>query len=186
FSSGARTNPTGSLAGAKTEPVPKSNSRNAAAKSAIKAGASSAEKIPQPKLIVPPAVLKTDRNGSSITSLDPAPEAKPAKNQPPKTAFTIQPEQRSNSVASEAANESTALDQPVSNPVPSLPKPIELPAINGAESAIPLASLTEFNAILSTFENFTLHSALIEEPAPPPPAPKLHTRKRRVTVPDGQ
>jgi hypothetical protein len=51
---------------------------------------------------------------------------------------------------------------------------------------IPLASLVDFDAILSTFNSVSLQLAGADEPPPPPPAPKLHTRKRRVTVPDDQ
>jgi len=69
---------------------------------------------------------------------------------------------------------------------PPRPKPIELPTISGAESVIPLALSIDFTAILPTFESASLHLSIADEPPPPPPAPQPHTRKRRVTVPDGQ
>ncbi len=71
-------------------------------------------------------------------------------------------------------------------PAKTPPKPVELPTIKKLNFAIPLASSTDVSAILSTFESFAPHLALADEPAPSPPAPKIHTRKRRVTVPDNQ
>ena len=142
--------------GAKTKA--KSNSGNIPAKSGAKAGAFVA---------IPGA-------------------ARPESTRASKAAFTIQPEQSSRPAAPETANESTIANQPVTPPAPPAPKPVELPAVNGVEPAIRLASSTDINAILSMFERLAINSALTEEPAPSPPAPKVHTRKRRVTVPDDQ
>jgi len=201
----ARTNPTGSLAnslaGAKTEVTSKSNARNTTAKSGGKAGASVAEKNPQTKVSKLPLSPKTGREGASTSipdatntdatntdaaTPDAAKDASPARTPTPKTGFPVQPEQVSSPTTSEAANESATTEQPVTLPATPAPKPVELPAINGVGAAIPLASMTDFSAILSAIESFTLPPALIEEPAPAPPAPKVHTRKRRVTVPDDQ
>ncbi|HKQ75512.1 MAG TPA: tetratricopeptide repeat protein [Blastocatellia bacterium] len=66
------------------------------------------------------------------------------------------------------------------------PRLIELPTISGAESVIPLASSIDFNAILSTFDGVPLNLTVSDEPPPPPPSPNVHTRKRRVTVPNDQ
>ncbi|MGE0133487.1 MAG: tetratricopeptide repeat protein [Blastocatellales bacterium] len=91
--------------------------------------------------------------------------------------------------ASSVASPERTTDQPSTGSEPHAtpaPKPAELPAVKKLNFAIPLAPSTGISAILSTFESFALRLALVEEPAPPPPAPKVHTRKRRVTVPDNQ
>jgi len=75
--------------------------------------------------------------------------------------------------------------EPTNEPPPP-PKPIEFPAISGVEAVIPLAPLIDFDPILSTFKSVPLNLALDDELPPPPPEPTIHTRKRRVTVPDNQ
>lgn len=82
----------------------------------------------------------------------------------------------------DASPERTKEAEPAKTPS----KPVELPAIKKLNFAIPLASSTGLGIILSTFESFAPHLALADEPAPPPPTPKVHTRKRRVTDPDNQ
>jgi hypothetical protein len=71
-------------------------------------------------------------------------------------------------------------------PAKTSPKPEELPAIKKLNFAIPLASSTNISAILSTFDSFMPRLALVDDLAPPPPTPQVHTRKRRVTVPDNE
>jgi hypothetical protein len=75
------------------------------------------------------------------------------------------------------------------NNAPIAPKPVELPALDNLKLSISLPSMVDYHTHLSTltiFGSFTIRPALREEPAPPAPAPKVHTRKRRVTMPDDQ
>jgi tetratricopeptide (TPR) repeat protein len=102
-----------------------------------------------------------------------------------KIDLTTQPPHPSDVPAPEAAKEQPAADQPTVPPAPPAPKPIELPAINGLDAALPLASIVDLSAFVSYFDNINAQSASAEEP-PAPPSAKTHTRKRRVTAPDNQ
>ncbi len=137
-----------------TETATKPKANDAPAKTEPKAANPGAKKNLQFNLSLPPATSAKDQNSSSITT----------------PAGTTAP--------------STSTDSPPAPPIaPIAPKPVELPSINNAEFSIPLASLIDSSAFLSTFKNLATRRA-VEEEAPPPPAPTVHTRKRRVTVPD--
>ncbi len=71
-------------------------------------------------------------------------------------------------------------------PPPPLKTAELLPPLSGAESVIPQTAAIDFNAIITTFQSLPALIAEAEEPPPAAPEPKVHTRKRRVTVPDDQ
>ena len=120
-------------------------------------------------------------------------------NQPPEPKPAVARGSRARLAQSTALNEppeSKPAETPVepapaaaTNNAPIASKPVELPALDKVEFSITLPSMIDYNTHLSTltiFGSFAIRPPLREEPAPPAPAPKVHTRKRRVTVPDDQ
>jgi hypothetical protein len=127
----------------------------------------------------------------SITTapLNEPPEPKPAETRGSRarlarsTAINKTPEPKPAETPVESTPAATA------NNVPAGPKPVELPALDNPDLSIPLPSMVDYYSHVSTltiFGSFTIRPAVREEPPPPAPAPKVHTRKRRVTVPDDQ
>ncbi|GEM_PF-686176 len=128
------------------------------------------QSITTPLLTEPPEPKPAETRGSRArlarsTAINESPEPKPAET-------PVEP-------APAAAT----------NNVPAGPKPVELPTLDDLDLSIPLPSMVDYNAHLSTltiFGSFAIRPVVREEPPPPAPAPKVHTRKRRVTVPDDQ
>lgn len=134
------------------------------------------------------AELPSPRSVTTAT-LDEPPEPKPAATRSSRARFA-------RSTALDEPPEPKPVETPVepapataTNRVPAGPKPVELPALDNIELSIPLPSMIDYYSHVSTltlFGSFTIRPAVREEPPPPAPAPKVHTRKRRVTAPDNQ
>jgi hypothetical protein len=127
----------------------------------------------------------------SVTSatLDEPPEPKPAATRGSRARLVRSPTLDEPPEPKPAETPGEPAPAAAANNAPAAPKPVELPALDDVELSIPLPSMVDYNTHVSTltiFGSFTIRPAVREEPPPPAPAPKVHTRKRRVTVPNDQ
>jgi tetratricopeptide (TPR) repeat protein len=157
-----------------------------------------------------PVELPPSQTGATAP-LNQPPETKPAELPPPQSIATAPLNQPPETKPAETRGfrarlaRSTALNEPpepkpaetpvepapadATNNAPIAPKLVELPTLDKVGFSITLPSMVDYNIHLSTltiFGSFAIRPPLREEPPPPAPAPKVHTRKRRVTVPDDQ
>jgi tetratricopeptide (TPR) repeat protein len=151
-------------------------------------GISNTASINQPSPTTVKTAARPKAGANEAAKIEPKPEKHAAKKAPqtklPIPSFS-KPDQPAGFKPFDTMYQPVRDAAAVPPPPPIAPIPIELPAIDRPEITISFNTVVDNNsAIIPPFDNPDTRSRLAEVIPSPPPPPKLHTRKRRVTVPD--